>query len=63
VLVATISQTSAAEDEFTVASFGGSGKKPEPPAVKAGLIRASLTKPAEQCEVLANSHLRLVASS
>jgi hypothetical protein len=62
VLEATIGQ-SVKDDRFHVSSFGGGGPKPipEPPSVEASLVRAVLSKPAEKCEVLENSHLRLAA--
>jgi hypothetical protein len=60
VLVATIGSSSR-DVHYRVTSFGGgpSGAK-EPASVAAAVVRASLAKPAEQCQVLENSRLRLV---
>jgi hypothetical protein len=63
VLAATIDETSAKNDSFDVRTFSNRlGKSvAEPVGVGAGFVRAALTKPAEQCEVLDNGKLRLVA--
>lgn len=64
VLEATIGR-SVAGIRFHLTSFGGGGSNPapEPARVAATLVRASLAKPAERCEVLENGHLRLVRAS
>ena len=62
VLEATISVKSAASDTFHVTSFGGQGGKPEPPEIKASIARVALTRPAEQCQVLQDGRLQLVAT-
>jgi hypothetical protein len=64
VLQATIPR-SASGIVSHVTSFGGGGTnpRPEPPAVAAAVVRASLAKPAERCEVLENGHLRLVEAT
>jgi hypothetical protein len=60
VLEATIGG-SVKEVRFHVTSFGGGGRNPtpEPARVAATVVRAALAKPAERCEVLENSQLRL----
>ncbi len=62
VLEATIGK-SVKDDRFHVSSFGGGGHDPipEPASVEASLVRAVLSKPAEKCEVLENSQLRLAS--
>jgi hypothetical protein len=64
VLAATIDESSARRDSFDVVTYRNrSGKAvPEPVRVSAGFVRAALTKPAEQCEVLDNGKLQLVSS-
>jgi hypothetical protein len=62
VLEATINETSAKGDRFQVSSYGGRYGKPEPPAEKAKLIRAVLSRSAQQCEVLQNGQLQLTSS-
>jgi hypothetical protein len=62
VLEATIAEASSKGDRFHVSTFGGQYNLPEPASVEASLVRAVLAKPAEQCEVLENGHLQLVAA-
>jgi hypothetical protein len=44
---------------FHVSTY--SSRLPEPPSVKATLVRAALANPSEDCEVLESGRLRLVA--
>ena len=64
VLAATIDESSASKDSYDVVTYRNRlGKAvPESVRVSAGFVRAALTKPAEQCEVLDNGKLQLVAS-
>jgi len=63
VLSATIDETSAKKDSFDVTTFRTRlGKAaPEPTGVNANFVRAALSKPAEQCDVLENGKLQLVS--
>ena len=55
-----MSQTSGAKDTFHVTSVAEGVA--EPLSVEASLVRAELSKPQEQCEVLQNGSLQLVTS-
>ncbi len=63
VLAATIDETSAKKDSFDVMTFRTRLGKAEaaPTGVDANFVRAALTKPAEQCQVLENGQLQLVS--
>jgi hypothetical protein len=62
-LVATISEASAAKDHYHVSTFGGQGRGPIPASIEASLTRVAEASPAEQCEVLDNGHLQIAATS
>jgi hypothetical protein len=60
----TLIEATIAEHEpvrFHVSTF--SSQRPEPPAVKAALVRAALSHPSEQCEVLEDGQLRLATAA
>jgi hypothetical protein len=60
VLEATIDERSAKDDRYHVSTFASGTSLPA--TVQAKLVRATLAKPAEQCEVLENGRLQLVQS-
>ena len=61
VLEATIGGLPAKDVSFRVTSFGG-GLPPEPPGLKADLVRAMLTRPAERCEVFDDGSMQLASA-
>ena len=63
VLAATIDASSPRKDSFDVVTFRDRRGRPlpTPVGVRAGFVRAALTKPAEQCQVLDDGALELVA--
>jgi Ca-activated chloride channel homolog len=63
VLQATIGQQSAANNRFTVTTFGGPGGKPEPTALKATLARIAVATDSTRCVALQSGDLRAVPQS
>jgi Ca-activated chloride channel family protein len=63
VLQATIGAQSAAHDRFTVTTFGGTGGKPEPSALKATLARIAVATDSTRCVALQNGALQAVPQS